>query len=134
MRDLPPQRPNTRGLEAWTKEKAARTRQRIDETISRLLKEERLINFQTVAREAHVAKAILYRHTDVRERIESLRTAQLQSGRKTIPSPLARTCSDTSRDVLIKAQKQRIKLLEAEVQSLKEELRKAYTVQYEQLT
>ncbi|MFA4917390.1 MAG: DUF6262 family protein [Syntrophales bacterium] len=126
-------KPNTRGLEAWTKEKVVRTRQRIDEAISRLLKEEKLINFQAVAQEARVAKAVLYRYTDIRERIESLRTQQLQSGQKLPPSS-TRTRSDASKNVLIEAQKQRIKVLETEVKSLREELRKAYAAQYEQLT
>lgn len=69
--------------------------------------------------ESGVSKAYLYKHSDVRERIETLRKQQ-----EGLPSPkqVKREMTDASKDVLIAAKNKRIKVLEDENKRLKAEL------------
>lgn len=66
-----------------------------------------------------VSKAYLYNHSDVRERIETLRRQQ-----EGLPSPkqVKQEMTDASKDVLIAAKNKRIKALEDENKRLKAEL------------
>ena len=73
MRNETSVQPNTRGLLAHAQRKAAETQQRVHQAIDRLLREQEVVNFNTVAKVAHVTKSYLYAHADVRERIEALR-------------------------------------------------------------
>lgn len=52
------------------------TKGKVEEALKRLTKSSKTINFNSVAKEAGVAKATLYNHSDLKERIDSLRKQQ----------------------------------------------------------
>lgn len=111
--------PNTEGLKAHARNKKDCTIKKVDAAIQKLIKEKDRINFNSVSMESGVSKAYLYKHSDVRERIETLRKQQ-----EGIPSPkqVKREMTDASKDVLIAAKNKRIKILEEENRRLKTEL------------
>ncbi len=111
--------PNTEGLKAHVRNKKDAAIKKVDIAIQKLIKEKGRINFNSVSMESGVSKAYLYNHSDVRERIETLRRQQ-----EGLPSPkqVKREMTDTSKDVLIAAKNKRIKTLEDENKRLKAEL------------
>jgi hypothetical protein len=135
MSDEPLLRPNTQGLLAYAKRKSEETLGRVHQAIDRLLREQHVVNFNTVAKTAHVTKSYLYARPDVRERIEALRTQQGQerSERSWAERQQHQARTDKTKDVLLAAKAQRIKALEAENRKLKEELKVAYGKLYEQV-
>src|SRR5258708_25530920 len=70
--------PNMRGLLAHAQRKAEDTQKRVHQAIDQILREQQIVNFNTVAKAANVTKSYLYAHQDVRERIEALRAQQGQ--------------------------------------------------------
>ncbi|EFH88129.1 DUF6262 family protein [Ktedonobacter racemifer] len=123
---------NTNGLVAHAKRRAEHKQQQVDQAIDKLLREKKPINFNAVATAAEVAKAYLYHHPELRNRIEMLRASQ----RKLVPphrSPSERT--ESSREVLLAAKDRRIKEQEQEQenQRLKEALKMALGRLYEQV-
>jgi hypothetical protein len=127
--------PNTHGLLAHAQRKAAETQQRVHQAIDRLLREQEVVNFNSVAKAAHVTKSYLYAHADVRERIEALRAKlgqervkQQQAERK-----LHQARTDKTKEVLLEARDRRIKALEEENRQLKAQLKEAYGKLYEQM-
>ncbi|BCL81723.1 hypothetical protein ccbrp13_41880 [Ktedonobacteria bacterium brp13] len=67
---------NTHGLLAYAHRKAEETQKRVHQAIDQLLREQQVVNFNTVAKAANVTKSYLYAHQEVRERIEVLRIQQ----------------------------------------------------------
>jgi Family of unknown function (DUF6262) len=127
--------PNTRGLLAHAQRKAEETQQRVHQVIDHLLREQHTVNFNTVAKAAHVTKSYLYAHQDVRERIEALRTklGQERIERQWADRQQHQSKTDRTKDVLLTAKDRRIKALEAENRQLKEELKVARGKLYEQV-
>lgn len=121
---------NTTGLRAHARFRAEQTRQRVDQAIMLLLRENTPINFNAVARASGVTKAYLYSQPSLRERIEALRKPHARA------QPRARaqkTRTDASKDLLLAAKDRRIKQLEAENRRLQLELKVALGKQYERL-
>lgn len=110
---------NTEGLKNHIRSKSFKKEYDVDEAIRRMIKEQRPINFNSVATEAKVTKAYLYNHPIHRERIAQLR---LQQGDKQKANAVRPSVSDKSKDVIIAAIKKRIQQLEAENKHLKQEL------------
>jgi Family of unknown function (DUF6262) len=130
-----PLKPNTRGLLAHAQRKSQQTQQRVHQAIDQLLREQQIVNFNTVAKAANATKSYLYAHQDVRERIEALRTQQGQERieRQWAERQLRQARTDKTKDVLLAAKDRRIKTLEAENRKLKEELKVALGKLYEQV-
>ncbi len=123
---------NTAGLVAHAQQRKEEKRQRVDEAITRLLREHKAINFNTVAKATGVSKAYLYSQPQFRERIEVLRQQELeQRVRERAVRPTGKT--DASKDLVILAKDRRIKELEAENRRLKEELKGALGKVYDRL-
>ena len=123
---------DTTGLVAHAKQRSEEKHQRVDETINRLLREQQVINFNSVAKAAGVSKAYLYSQPDQRERIEALRQQQLVHvvhGQNS--HSVGKT--DASRDLVILAKDRRIKELEAENRKLEQQLKVALAKSYDQL-
>jgi hypothetical protein len=120
--------PNTEGLKAHAQNKKNTTIKKVDAAIKKIIKEKGRINFNSVSMEAGVSKAYLYNHSDVRERIETLRKQQ-----EGLPSPkqVKREMTDASKDVLIAGKNKRIKALEDENKRLKSELATLRGIQYD---
>src|SRR5215472_13221375 len=70
--------PNTHGLLAYAQRKSEEAQKRVHQAIDQLLREQQIVNFNTVAKTASVTKSYLYAHQDMRERIEALRAKQGQ--------------------------------------------------------
>ena len=112
------------------KHRKAATTQKVDEAIKRLLRTNEYINFNSVANEAGVAKATLYNHLDLRERIEALRQQQSQ-----VPTPkqVKREMNESNKDALIASLKRKNQKLEEENKQLREQLKVAYAEVYKKL-
>jgi hypothetical protein len=135
MRNEASVQPNTRGLLAYAQRKATETQQRVHQAIDRLLREQAVVNFNSVAKAAHVTKSYLYAHTDVRERIEALRSQQGQTclEQQRAERMLHQARTDKTKEVLLAARDRRIQALEEENRKLKAQLKEAYGKLYEQV-
>jgi hypothetical protein len=124
---------NTTGMVAHAQKRKEQKRKGVEDTITALLREQKPINFNTVAKAAGVSKAYLYSQRDIRERIEALRQQVMeQAVHERATHPLGKT--DASRDLIILAKDRRIKELEAENQKLKLQLKVALANAYDQLS
>lgn len=123
---------NTTGLAVHAQRRKEHKREGVEEAIAALLREQRPVNFHTVAKAATVSKAYLYSQPDLRGRIEILRQQEVeQQVRERVARPAGKT--DASRDLVILAKDRRIKELEAENQKLQQQLKVALAKAYDQL-
>lgn len=121
---------NVEGLRANAHKKAAATQQRAEAAIALLIKEQRPINFQSVAQTAGISTAWLYEHEAVKERIIHLRAQQTPRAQVKIPKSVQ--ASNASKDAMIAALRQRIQKLEKENSDLKRQVEVAYGLLHEQ--
>lgn len=68
---------NTTEIVRLAKQKSKKTREKVDKAISKFSIEGKVINFNSIAKEANVSKSWLYKEHDIRQRIESLRERQI---------------------------------------------------------
>jgi hypothetical protein len=123
---------NTAAMTAYAKSRKEHKRKGVEDAITALLREQKPINFHTVAKSALVSKAYLYSQPDLRERIEALRQQSVeQMVRQRSVSPKSKT--DASRDLVILAKDRRIKELEAANRKLQQQLKVALGKTYDQL-
>jgi len=123
---------NTTGLVANAHQRKEEKRKRVEETITRLLRDHKPVNFNAVAKAAGVSKTYLYSQPHFRDRIEALRQQEReQMVRERATSPVGKT--DASKDVVILAKERRIKELEEENRKLKQQLKAALGKAYDRL-
>ncbi len=123
---------NTTGITVHAQKRKMQKRKGVEETITALVREQKPINFHSVAKTAMVSKAYLYSQQDLRERIEALRQQSVeQTVRERATHSPGKT--DASRDLVIFAKDRRIKELEAENQRLQQQLKVALAKAYDQL-
>jgi hypothetical protein len=123
---------NTTGIAAHTQKRKEQKRKSVEEAIAALLREQKPVNFHTVAKRATVSKAYLYSQPDLRERIDALRLQEVeQRVRERAVQPAGKT--DASRDLIILAKDRRIKALEAENEKLQQQLKVALAKAYDQI-
>jgi len=123
---------NTAGLVAHAHQRKEQKRKRVEEVITRLLRDHQAVNFNTVAKAAGVSKAYLYTQPLFRDRIEALRQqAREQTVRDRVARPTGKT--DAGKDLVILAKERRIKELEEENRKLKHQLNAALGKAYERL-
>lgn len=123
---------NTAGLVAHAHQRKEEKRKRVDEAITRLLRDHQTVNFNTVAKAAGVSKTYLYSQPQLRDRIEALRQQEReQTVRKRVARPTGKT--DAGKDVVILAKEHRIKELEEENRMLKQQLNAALGKAYDRL-
>lgn len=113
---------NVKGLQKAAQKKRQEAFNKVEEGIQALIKEKRVINFNTVAEVADVSKAWLYKEPEIRQRIEHLRE-QRSPCKKTLGKHRA---SDGSLQRVVQILKERIKRLEAENQNLRRQNEVAY--------
>lgn len=124
---------NTTGIAAHAQSRKEHKRKGVEEAIAMLLREQKPVNFNTVARAATVSKAYLYSQPDLRERIEALRQQGVeQMVSKQAPYLVSKT--DASRDLVILAKDRRIKALEEENRKLQQQLKVALGKAYDQFS
>lgn len=123
---------NTTGMTAHAQKRKEQKRKGVEDAMTALLREQKPINFNTVAKAAVVSKAYLYSQPDLRDRIEALRQQGVeQAVRERITRSTGKT--DASRDLVILAKDRRIKELEAENRKLQQQLKVALSKAYDQL-
>ncbi|MFN6558614.1 MAG: DUF6262 family protein [Nostoc sp. ChiSLP01] len=108
---------NVEGLAIAAQKKRQEAFEKVEQGIQKLLKERKVINFNTVAQASGVSKAWLYKEPEIKSRIEHLRT----NNSKTKEIPPKQKSSDASKDAIIKTLKERIKKLEAENRGLRDQ-------------
>lgn len=107
---------NVEGLRQNAQKKRQEALEKVEQGIRALLKEGKVVNFNTVSQLAGVSKAFLYKEPDIKERIEHLR----QQGSKKKPEAKDKA-SDASKTAVIQTLRDRIKTLEAEVRGLRKQ-------------
>ena len=123
---------NTAGLIANVNLRKEEKRRRVEEAITRLLREHQAINFNSVAKAAGVSKTYLYTQTLFRDRIEALRQKEReQMVRERVAHSTGKT--DAAKDLVILAKERRIKELEEENRKLKQQLKGALGKAYDRL-
>lgn len=123
---------NTAGMTAHAHSRKQQKRTSVEHAIAVLLREQKAVNFNTVAKAAAVSKASLYSQPDLRERIEALRQQGVeQMVRERATRSTGKT--DASRDLLILAKDRRIKALEAANQKLQQQLKVALGKAYDRI-
>ncbi|WP_268904487.1 DUF6262 family protein [Dictyobacter aurantiacus] len=101
-----------------------------EEAIALLLREQRPINFKTVAETAGISTAWLYAHQDLKMRIIHLRNQQFP--KTSVRIPLKEQSSNASKDAVIAALQRRIQELTKENRELRAQLEAAYVPLYKQ--
>ena len=106
------------------------TAKKANGAIDKLLKRREPINFRRVAEVSGVSAATLYKHPEVRKRIEFLRqqTASLPTA-----ADMKSNMSEESKDAVIAALKRKVKKLEDENMRLKGALRGQLSKEWERL-
>src|SRR5260370_21793982 len=120
---------NIDGLRAYAQEKAVETARRAEEAIAHLLKEQRPVNFKTVAETAGISTAWLYGNETLKQRIMHLRLQQTPAVQVKIPRSVQ--ASSASKDAMIAALPQRIQKLEQEHLHLKQQVQTANGLLYQ---
>lgn len=111
---------NTGAIVQLAAEKSRQARLRVIAAITAMQREGAAINFNTICRAARVSKTFLYdpKHSDLAVQIRSLRQSNPQSP---ISAQTNSNKSDSAKDAQIARFKERVRALEAQVRSLKEE-------------
>jgi hypothetical protein len=101
-------------------EKSRQARLRVVAAITTMQRQGAAVNFNTICRAARVSKTFLYdpKHSDLAEHIRSLRQSNPQSSTST---RMNSNKSDSAKDAQIARFKERVRTLEEQVKSLKEE-------------
>ena len=108
---------NVEGLRNNAQKKHQEALDKVERGIKQLLKDQKIVNFNTVAQASGVSKAWLYKDPGVKARIESLR----ENNSKIEKLPPKQRTSDASKDAIIKTLKERTRKLEAENKEWREQ-------------
>jgi hypothetical protein len=111
---------NTQTIVQLAAEKSRQARLRVVAAITTMQREGEAVNFNTICRAARVSKTFLYdpKHSDLAEQIRSLRQPNPQSSTSTRTNS---NKSDSAKDAQLARFKERVRTLEEQVRSLKEE-------------
>jgi predicted RNase H-like nuclease (RuvC/YqgF family) len=120
---------NIEGLRKAAQQKAEETRCRAEEAIALLLREQRPINFKTVAETAQISTAWLYANEALKTRIIHLRTQQMPKAQVKIPG--RERASSASKDTMIAALQKRIREQAEKIKELEKQLEVAYGALYQ---
>lgn len=129
MTQQTPHQRNIDGLLSSAQRKAEQTKQRAEEAIALLVKEQRPINFKTVAETARISTGWLYANEDIKMRIIHLRSQQLPKAQVRIPP--REQASNASKDTMIAALQKRVKEQTEEITKLRKQLEVAYGSWYQ---
>ena len=106
------------------------TEKKANSAIDKLLKRREPVNFQKVAEVSGVSAATLYKHPEVRKRIEFLRQ---QMASLPTAADMKSNMSEESKDAVIAALKRKVRKLEGENTRLKGVLRGQLSKEWESL-
>lgn len=122
--------PNTGPLLQSLENKTQHAFQKVEKAIKEMIKQQQKINFNSVSEVSGVSKSFLYKHDEIRNRIDGLR--EQEKGLK-IPKQVKREMTDKSKDVIIASLRKRNKNLEEENKKLKEQLKIDWAEVYHQI-
>ncbi|MGG0570063.1 DUF6262 family protein [Priestia flexa] len=122
--------PNTSKIVELARQKSLDTEKRVFSTIKSLIKNKRVINYNTVSQESNVSKSFLYNNEGIRKKIDMLRNEQANLKKVINHRP---NTSEKSKDVIIESLKFKIEHLEKENKELKEALKAKYSEFYKSL-
>ena len=113
-------RRNTQAIVSLAAEKSSQARGRVIEAINEMQREGVAINFNAICVAAGVSKTFLYdpKHSDLAQQIRSLRQLNQQSATSRV---MRANKSDSAKDVQIHRFKERIRILEDQVRTLRQE-------------
>ncbi|WGV57745.1 DUF6262 family protein [Brevibacillus brevis] len=122
--------PSTEALINHAKTKTEATKKKVDNALKLMIKKQMKINFNSVSEESGVSKGFLYKNSELRHRIETLRIQQegLSSTRF-----VKRNTSEGSKDVLIAILRKKVEDLTNENKNLKEQLKIQFGTIYEKI-
>lgn len=121
---------NVEGIKAFAKQKTQITKDKVDKAIQTLIKKKEAINFCSVSEVANVSKTFLYQQEDIKERIQKLRKQQHEVFS---PKAVKRNMRDENKDRIIEVQREKIRSLQDEIKTLKQQLQINYGQDYERL-
>ncbi len=121
---------NTEAIIALAQKKSEQTLTKVDNAIKTLIKNKKVINFNTVAISSGVSKSYLYNNVELRTRIDSLRRQQQQVRS---PKSIKYKMSDPNKDATIEMLRAKNKKLESENKKLKEEISHLLGKKYDEL-
>lgn len=124
------QNPNTEPLLRSIEEKKQKAKQKVESTIREMIKQKEKINFNSVSVKSGVSKPFLYKYTEIRSRIETLRK---QQEKLDSPTQVKRNMTDSSKDVVIESLRKKVKHLEEENKKLKEQLKVDWAAVYNEI-
>ncbi|WP_339146265.1 MULTISPECIES: DUF6262 family protein [unclassified Sutcliffiella] len=122
--------PNTQPLLRSIEEKQQKAKQKVESTIKEMIKHKEKINFNSVSAKSGVSKPFLYKHSDIRSRIETLRK---QEEKLDSPNQVKRNMTDHSKDVIIASLRKKMMHLEEENKKLKEQLKVDWAAIYKEI-
>ncbi|MBD2778247.1 DUF6262 family protein [Iningainema tapete] len=73
---------NTSGLEAHAQQKRESALERVGEAITKLIQENKPVNFKTVSEESGVSRTWLYKELEIKEKINQIKTQQISKERR----------------------------------------------------
>ncbi len=111
-------------------QRKAKTHQKVEQAIERLMKVHKSINFNSVANESGITKSTLYNNKDIRKRIEEIR---LNQSKVPTPSQVKTEMDENNKDAIIASLKRRIKKLDEENKELREQLKISYADIYKKI-
>lgn len=122
--------PNTEPLLRSIEDKKQKTKQKVESTIREMIKQKERINFNSVSAKSGVSKPFLYKHSEIRTRIETLRKQEenLES-----PKQVKRNMTEHSKDVIIASLRKKVKHLEEENKKLKEQIKVDWAAIYNEI-
>jgi hypothetical protein len=116
---------NTDGLARAAKNRRESTIKRVESTIKLLVREKKIINFNSISKIANVGKSWLYKENRIRKQIEDLRE-KTHFIEHSIQTDFPDKMSKKSNDHIIQMLKDRIRKLEDENKNLQEKIEMLY--------
>lgn len=122
--------PNTEPLLRSIEDKKQKAKQKVESTIKEMIKQKEKINFNSVSTKSGVSKPFLYKYSEIRSRIETLRK---QEEKLVSPNQVKRNMTDHSKDVIIASLRKKVMHLEEENKILKEQLKVDWATIYKEI-
>lgn len=116
---------NTEGMKQSLKQKRLDALSRVKSSIIKLRRNNSVINFSIVSKEANVIRSFLYKEAEIKEQILFLsEESQVASSKQS--KVVSISASEKSKDNIIKMLRQKLKDTEAENKKLKEQVELLY--------
>ena len=106
--------PNTEPLLRSIEDKKQKTKQKVESTIKEMIKQKEKINFNSVSAKSGVSKPFLYKYSEIRSRIETLRK---QEENLDSPNQVKRNMTEHSKDVIIESLRKKVSISKKKIRN-----------------